>query len=200
MPTRDDAVLAFLARRRSVPLTMMTGPGPSETELDAMLELAARVPDHGRLEPWRFIVYRDGEGAQIGEKLEALSRRIRPDLAESEYERDAGRLRRAPIAIGVVFTPKEHDTIPQWEQFLSAGAVATTLVQAATAMGFGANWVTGWFSDEPEGRRILGLAPDERIAGIVHIGNCDREIAERPRPDVKSLTRVWTGPYETGED
>ncbi|WP_306117850.1 MULTISPECIES: nitroreductase [unclassified Roseitalea] len=185
--TADETVLAFLERRRSVPLTQITGPGPTEAELRRLLGIAARAPDHGRLEPWRFIVYRPEAGRAIGERLAALAERRNGPMREDERERERNRLARAPVAVGVVSTAAEHDRIPQWEQFLSAGAVAMNLVTAATAQGLAANWVTGWFCDDAQGRAIIGLAPHERMAAIVHIGHCNAVIPDRPRPDVDAL-------------
>lgn len=192
----NTAVLDFLSTRRSVPLSHMGEPGPTGPELARMLEIAARVPDHGRLTPWRFIVYPAHVGQEIGEALVDLASRRFPDKPEAELERDRNRLQRAPVAIGVVSRPHHHETIPDWEQFLSAGAVAMNLVSAALASGFAANWVTGWFCDDAEGRAILGLAPKERMAGIVHIGSSDREVPDRPRPDIGTITSVYNGPYD----
>lgn len=192
----NSAVLDFLSTRKSVPLSHMGEPGPSGQQLARMLELAVRVPDHGRLTPWRFIVYPAHVGEDIGERLADLATRRDPDKPETELERDRKRLLRAPVAIGVVSRPQHHDTIPDWEQFLSAGAVAMNLVHAALASGFAANWVTGWFCDDAEGRAILGLAPRERMVGIVHIGSTDRDVPERPRPQVGEIISVYDGPYE----
>jgi len=189
------SVVEYLKTRRSVPLTMMGGPGPDETELREMLEIAARSPDHGRLEPWRFIVYREAAGRAIGEKLAARAQERNGPMDEEQIERERNRLLRAPVAVGVVAVTKQHETIPAWEQFLSAGAVAMNLVHAANALGFCANWVTGWYSDDAKGRAILGLSPDEQMAGIVHIGSCDRDIPDRPRPDVDALTSEYSGEY-----
>lgn len=191
----SKSVVEYLKTRRSVPLTMMCGPGPDAGSLHEMLEIAARTPDHGRLEPWRFIIYREAAGREIGEKLADRAQELNGPMAEDQVERERNRLLRAPVAIGVVAVTKEHEKIPAWEQFLSAGAAAMNLVHAANALGFCANWVTGWYSDDEKGRAILGLAPDERMAGIVHIGSCDREIADRPRPDVGALTEEYSGEY-----
>jgi nitroreductase len=190
------SVVEYLKTRRSVPLTMMCGPGPDAEQLHEMLEIAARTPDHGRLEPWRFIIYREAAGRQIGEKLAARAQEMNGPMPDDQIERERNRLLRAPVAIGVVAVTKEHDKIPAWEQFLCAGAVAMNLVHAANALGFRANWVTGWYSDDEKGRAILGLAPDERMAGIVHIGSCERDIADRPRPDVNALASEYSGEYE----
>ena len=194
--TKTNAVIDYLRSRKSLPLTMMSEPGPSESELRDMLEIASRTPDHGRLEPWRFIVYRDEAGREIGEKLAIRAQEINGPMADDQIERERNRIRRAPVAIGVVAVTKESEKIPAWEQFLSAGAVAMNLVHAANAYGYKANWVTGWYSDDEKGRAILGLSPEERMAGIVHIGSSDREIAERPRPDVDSLISDYSGEYQ----
>ena len=190
---RVDAVLDFLARRRSVPLSQFRGPGPNEAELLELLTIAARVPDHGRLEPWRFIIVRPQAGRKIGDGLAELARKKRGPLSEDEVDRERNRLARAPIAVIVVHVPKQHETIPDWEQFLSAGAVATTLVTAATAAGFAVNWVTGWYSDDADARALLGLTAQERVAGIVHLGHHDKPIPDRPRPDVRSLITEHKG-------
>ncbi|MAZ16525.1 MAG: nitroreductase [Ahrensia sp.] len=194
--TKTNAVIDYLRSRKSLPLTMMSEPGPSESELRDMLEIAARTPDHGRLEPWRFIVYRDEAGREIGEKLAVRAQEINGPMPDDQIERERNRIRRAPVAIGVVAVTKESEKIPAWEQFLSAGAVTMNLVHAANAYGYKANWVTGWYSDDEKGRAILGLSPNERMAGIVHIGSSDREIAERPRPDIESLISDYSGEYQ----
>ncbi|GAB4362237.1 MAG: nitroreductase [Oricola sp.] len=194
--TMNRSVIDYLKTRRSVPLTMIHGPGPDAGQLREMLEIAARSPDHGRLEPWRFVIYREQAGREIGEKLAARAQEINGPMPDDQIERERNRLLRAPVAVGVVSVTREHEKIPAWEQFLSAGAVAMNLVHAANAFGFCANWVTGWYSDDAKGRAILGLAPQERMAGIVHIGSCDRDIADRPRPDVDTLTSEYAGEYE----
>lgn len=192
----SESVVEYLKTRRSVPLTMIGGPGPDAGQLREMLEIASRTPDHGRLEPWRFIVFREQAGREIGEKLAVRAQELNGPMAEDQIERERNRLLRAPVAIGVVAVTKEHEKIPAWEQFLCAGAVAMNLVHAANALGFRANWVTGWYSDDEKGRAIMGLAPDERMAGIVHIGSSDRDIADRPRPDVDALTSEYSGEYK----
>ncbi len=140
-------------------------------------------------------MYRAENAGEIADKVEKLAEEVNGPLADDQRERERNRLRRAPVAVGVVSTAAPHEKIPEWEQFLSAGAVAMNLVHAVNASGFAANWVTGWFCDHPRGRAILGLAPHERMAGIVHIGSCDREIAERPRPDVDALISDYSGEY-----
>lgn len=192
----NPTALSFLKERKSVPLTQVTGPGPTETELAELLEIAARAPDHGRLEPWRFIIYRGDAVLRAGDRLAALAVKRRGELPESELERERNRLNRAPLAVGVISCVNSESHIPEWEQFLSAGAVAMNLLSAATAAGFAANWITGWFCDDEEGRAIIGLQPHERVAGIVHIGNCDVKIPDRPRPDVGAITSIYEGPAD----
>lgn len=192
----DNPVIEYLQSRRSVPLTMLREPGPDAAQLREIMQIAARSPDHGRLEPWRFIIYREAAGREIGEKLAARAQELNGPMTEEQIERERNRLLRAPVAVGVVAVTRAHDTIPAWEQFLSAGAVAMNLVHAANAFGFGANWVTGWYSDDEKGRAILGLSPDERMAGIVHIGSRAAEVPDRPRPDIDKLVAEYSGEYE----
>lgn len=193
--TDRNSVLSYLKHRRSVPLSMMEEPGPTDDQLSDIIAISIRTPDHGRLAPWRFIVYRDEAGQAIGEKLAGLAVERQGPLPDDKLQRERNRLRRAPVAVGVVSSISNVEKIPDWEQFLSAGAVAMNLVHAANAHGFAANWVTGWFCDDPDGRAILGLAPHERMAGIVHIGSCDREIPERERPEVSEVVSEYAGPW-----
>ena len=193
MMEENRPVLEFLKTRKSVPLTQLTGPGPNDEQLADLLEIAARVPDHGRMEPWRFIIYRGDAVLEAGEALAALAQKKNGPMSDEEIERERNRLNRAPLAVGVVSNVTDAGHIPEWEQFLSAGAAAMNLVTAATAMGFGANWVTGWYSDDAEARAIIGLQSHEKMAGIVHIGSYERAIPDRPRADVKALTFEYAG-------
>jgi nitroreductase len=191
----DAAAIKFLEARQSIPVSQIGEPGPDEATLAKILELAVRVPDHGRLEPWRFIIYR-GEakhlaGQHIAERLDERDGPLPADV----YDRELKRLSRAPLVIGVVSCPKPHERIPEWEQFLSAGAVAHNINFAARAYGFVSNWVTGWFADDREAMRRLGVGMHERFAGFVHIGTFNDPFPERPRPDVKNLVSDYTGPY-----
>ncbi len=188
-------VIDFLSQRKSVPISAIGEPGPSEADIETILSIASRVPDHGRLEPWRFILYRGEIRHEIGEKLAALADRKEGPLDPQRLDQERRRFARAPLVIGVVFVPKEHERIPEWEMFLSAGAAAMNLTLAANALGYATNWITNWYSDDAEGRKTLGLAPNERVAGFVHIGTFDGTVPERPRPDAKALTSEYTGPY-----
>lgn len=191
-----SAIVDFLSKRISPPIQELKEPAPNDAEINEMIRIATRVPDHGRLEPWRFILYRGDARLKVGEMLADLAEKRDGPLHEGARRKELTRFSRAPLVIGVVSSPKEHATIPQWEMFLSGGAVAMNLVHAANALGYRTNWITNWYSDTEEGRRILGLAPHERIIGFVHIGTHKGEVPERPRPDAASLITEYAGPWE----
>jgi nitroreductase len=127
--------------------------------------------------------------------LAELAQQREGPLPEGRIAQEKARFSRAPLVIGVISSPKENPKIPQWEMFLSGGAAAMTLVIAANAMGYRTNWITNWYSDTEEGRKILGLAPHERVVGFVHIGTFDGSVPERPRPDVSKLYADYSGPW-----
>lgn len=187
-----DALTDYLKTRRSVPPAQMSEPGPDRETLRSMLTIAARVPDHGKLAPWRFIVFdRAGREALIA-GLERIAR-THPDEREGRIraEKTAG-LGHAPLIVGVVSAPiADHPKIPLWEQQLSAGAVCLNLAHAAAAHGFAAQWLTGWYAYDPQARRWLGLVDGEALAGLMHMGTSAAPTIERDRPDVDGLTRSW---------
>lgn len=185
--TAAPAVLAFLARRRSASALSLEAPGPTDAELTDLLSLAARVPDHGKLSPWRFIVLTGEAKVTFAARLDAIAG-ARPD--SHKLQAKLGKLKAPPLGVAVVSRTVEGD-IPAWEQLLSAGAVCTTLLYAATAMGYGANWITDWYAYDPEARAALGLSTDEQVAGFVFIGTSAEAPQERVRPEVAALTTVW---------
>ncbi len=189
-------IIDFLLTRTSAPIQDLQGPGPSEEEIQTMLRVASRVPDHGRLVPWRFILYRGDARVQVGEKLAALAEQREGPLNDGRRTQELTRFSRAPLVIGVVSSPREHPKIPQWEMFLSGGAAAMNLVIAAGALGYGANWISNWYSDVEEGRAILGLAPHERVIGFIHIGNYSGTPFERPRPEIETVVSDYSGPWQ----
>lgn len=191
-----NPIIDFLLTRSSAPIPELREPAPSDAEIETMIRIASRVPDHGRLEPWRFILYRGDARVAVGEKLAALAELREGPLTEGRRQQELARFSRAPVVIGVVSSPKEHPKIPQWEMFLSGGAAAMNLVIAANALGYATNWITNWYSDVEEGRRILGLAPHERVIGFLHIGTFAGAAPERPRPDVSTLYADYSGPWE----
>ena len=179
-------VLPFLARRRSSSALMLAEPAPSPQELDQLLRVAARVPDHGKLAPWRFIVLEGEAKAAFARRLEALAE----GRGDGRSAAKLAKLKLPPLGVAVVFHPRAGE-IPEWEQQLSAGAVCTTLLYAALAMGYGANWITDWYAYDDEAQAILGLTPEERVAGFVFIGTSKEPPLERERPDLEGLVTRW---------
>ena len=176
----------LLLSRRSGSAKAMTGPGPSPEELQTILRAAARAPDHGKLFPWRCIVFEGEARARMGELLVQCLREtetVTPERAALE----AGRFLRAPVVVGVVSRVREAIPIPEWEQQLSAGAVCQTMLIAAHALGYVANWITEWCAYHPLVLERLGLKPGERIAGFVYIGKSTVGLEERPRPDLEKI-------------
>lgn len=196
--TGAEAMLALLERRRSVDPDFLVAPGPDAGQLDRLLCIAARVPDHGMLEPWRFIVL-EGEarvavsariGAAFAAALEsdmAEFARANPEKAERQRAKMPRVFARAPVVVVVVGRARADAPKPEIEQVLSAGAVCMNLVVAATAMGFGANWLTGWPAYDSRAHAILGLAAGETVAGFIHLGTPARATPERRRPDMAAL-------------
>ncbi|HEY9236173.1 MAG TPA: nitroreductase [Phenylobacterium sp.] len=179
-------VLRFLATRRSASAVTLGGPGPSADEIRTLIALATRVPDHGKLAPWRFIVL-EGEGkAAFAAKLEALAQ----SRGDTKAAAKLVKLKTPPMGVAVVSATRNHE-IPQWEQLLSSGAVCTTLLYAAQAMGYGANWITDWYAYDGEAKAILGLSPEENVAGFVLMGTPREPPLERERPNPAALTTVW---------
>lgn len=190
-----STIMDFLLSRASVPIQDLQAPGPDDAEIARIIAAASRVPDHGRLAPWRFIVYRGEAREEIGRKLAALAEEREGPLPEGRRNQELTRFSRAPVVVGVVSTPKEHPKIPGWEKFLSGGMAAMNLIIAANALGYHTNMITNWYSDVAQGRAILGLAPEERVVGFVHIGSYDGAPSDRPRPDVEALVSEYAGPW-----
>ena len=181
-----DAI-ELLKVRRSVKPREMSGPGPSPAELDTILTIGARVPDHGKLTPWRFIVFEGDARARAGEIIARVFARKNPSASVSEIETEKRALTDAPLVIGVVSCTKSHPKVPAWEQQLSAGASAMNLVTAATALGYGANWLTGWFAFDRDVLDGFGLKPDEKLVGFIHIGTPSKPSQDRPRPALSDI-------------
>ena len=184
-PSSDT--LELLARRRSSVAKNMTDPGPSTDQLEALLKIAARVPDHGKLHPWRFIVF-DGEArTEFSRKLETRFRVTEPDAPPERYALERIRFERAPVVVAVISSLKDTSKIPEWEQILSAGAVCQNLLIACNAMGFAAQWLTEWYAYDEVMTAEMGLNEAERVAGFIYIGTASEEPTERKRqsPDVE---------------
>ena len=181
--------LAFLARRRSASALSLTAPAPSDAELETLLRLATRVPDHGKLFPWRFVVLKGEAKRRFIAGLEAIAG-ARPN--GERLVAKLGKIKAPPLTLAVISRASDGE-IPEWEQRLSSGAVCMTLIIAAQAMGYGANWITDWYAYDAEAGRLLGLEPGERVAGFVHLGACAEPPLERVRPDVATLVTEWQG-------
>jgi nitroreductase len=185
--------LDLLLTRRSVKAAMLTEPGPTPGQLTTILTAAARVPDHKKLEPWRFIVF-EGEaraafGRVLGE-LCAAEDKEPPSAARIEIERT--RLLRAPAVVAVISRTTPTPGAPEWEQVLSCGAACQNLCLAANAMGFGTCWITEWYAYSPGVRSALGLAANEKVAGFIYMGTANERQADRDRPDLTRITSRWT--------
>jgi nitroreductase len=178
-----NPMIEFLERRRSVSALQLAAPGPDEAALARLLAIAARVPDHGKLAPWRFLVIEGEAKARLEARLEAIAKG-RPDA--TKLSAGLKKLARPPLCVAVISQVKEAP-ITEWEQVLSAGAVCMNLLTASLAMGFGANWLTEWYAYDEAARRLLGLVPGERVAGMVMIGTAASKPDERPRPDPAEL-------------
>jgi len=179
--------LDLLKTRRSVKPMELTGPGPSASETETMLTIASRVPDHGKLVPWRFILFEGDSRHAAGEKIAAAFAADHPEAPPDQIEFERRRLARAPLVIAVVSRAAPHVKIPEWEQVLSAGAAAMSLVFAAHALGYAANWITEWYAYDRRVLDAIGLSPQERIAGFVHIGRPVRPSEDRPRPPLTEI-------------
>ncbi|WP_181703213.1 nitroreductase family protein [Chthonobacter albigriseus] len=184
--------LTLLKTRRSIPAAFLAEPAPSDADIETLLTIASRVPDHGKLAPWRFILFRGDSRRRAGEKLAQLLAERDPSLPEARLEEERNRLARAPLVVGVVSRAAEHVKIPIWEQQLSAGAASMSLVIAAHAMGYAACWLTEWPSYDAEAGRILGLKEGERFAGLVHIGTPTVPAQDRPRPALADIVSAWS--------
>ena len=181
--------LELLKTRRSVKPIELVGPGPSAEQIDTLVTVASRVPDHGKLVPWRFIVFEGEARLAAGAAIAEAFRSDHPEATAEQIMFERNRLARAPLVVAVVSRAAPHVKIPEWEQQLSAGAAAMNLVTAAHALGYAATWITEWYAYDRRVLDALGLGVQERIAGFVHIGRASRPPEDRPRPP---LTEIMT--------
>jgi nitroreductase len=177
----------LLKTRRSVKPMELIAPGPSPAELQTLLTIASRVPDHGKLTPWRFIVFEGEARAAAGEKIAAVFKSANPQASADQIDFERNRLARAPLVVAVVSRAGPHAKIPLWEQELSSGAAAMNLVTAAHALGYAASWLTEWYAYDRAALDALGLASNEKIAGFVHIGTPVKPPEDRPRPGLSQI-------------
>jgi len=192
LPSKNETVLEFLKTRRSNLAKLMLEPGPTEEDLNTILEIGARVPDHRKLSPWRYIVFQGDSRANFGKHIASAFMKNNPDMPLDRSLFESQRFLRAPLIIGVISSPVEClRGTPLWEQQLSAGAVCFNLCLAAQAQGFGAQWLTEWYAYDADVNRALGLGPQESVAGYIYIGTVEVPPAERARPEMAEKLSYW---------
>lgn len=194
MPQFNDtsSVLSLLATRKSASAKAMGAPGPTPQQLAEILRLAVRVPDHGKLAPWRFILWEGEARAAFGDVMRARWQQLHPEHGEQTLGLAHGLFLRAPVVLGVVSAAQEHPKIPIWEQQLSAAAVCMNILYAATAMGIGCQWNTDWVTYDADIAAAMGLKPHEKLAGLIYFGTPTAPLEDRPRPDPAALLTRWS--------
>ena len=186
-----SSILNLLKTRKSASAKAMGGPGPNPEQLAIILSCAVRVPDHGKLQPWRFILWEGEARASFGAVMRARWQELYPDHGDQSLDMTAGLFGRAPMVLAVVSAAADHPKIPQWEQQMSAGAVCMNILLAAAALGIGCQWNTGWMAYDAEMMKAMGLTPHERLAGLMYLGTPGGPLEDRPRPDASSLLTRW---------
>jgi nitroreductase len=185
--------LDLLKTRRSLKPIEMTGPSPSPAELEVILTIGARVPDHGKMVPWRFIVFEGNARLKAGEIFARVFQAKNTAATADQVEAEKKRFNHAPLVIAVVSRTAPNPKVPPWEQELSAGASAMNIVHASHALGFAACWLTGWMAFDRDVLNELGLKPDEKIAGFIHIGRASGTVEDRPRPALSEIVTRFGG-------
>lgn len=189
-----SSILALLKSRKSASAKAMTAPGPTPAQISEILDIAVRVPDHGKLAPWRFILWEGDARNDFGEVMKARWRELHPEHGADSLDFVKGLFLRAPAVLAVVSSAAVHPKIPVWEQQLSAGAVCMNILMAATAMGIGCQWNTDWIAYDAEIARAMGLKPHEKAAGLIYLGTPAAPLEDRPRPDAAALLTRWHTP------
>jgi nitroreductase len=185
--------LHLLETRRSVAPVALSGPGPTPSELDTLLRIGARVPDHGKLTPWRFIVFQGEARERAGDIVAAAFAKREPEAEATRIAAERRRMTMAPLIIGVVSRAGPHVKIPEWEQTLSAGAVCMNILIAAKAMGYAGAWLTNWFSYDRSVLSQFGVDDAERMAGFIHLGHAESIPEDRPRPALENIVTYFSG-------
>lgn len=183
----------FLNQRRSTPSRQLGLPAPSSEQLRQILASSMRVPDHGKLAPWRILAIEGAARLQLGEFLAQRTLTLDPAAPAAAIEKDRQRFSHAPLVLTVIAAPQQHPKVPEIEQILSAGSVCFAMLQAAQALGFGAQWLTGWPAYDAAVTAHLGLRDGESIIGFIHIGSTKEPTPERLRPSLDEHFSVWNG-------
>lgn len=186
-----NQIIEALGKRRSVLVDQLGAPGPNAEQIATLLRLATRIPDHGKLTPWRFILIEGAARDDFGALIAGRFLELNPTFPAKRIDYERQRPHRAPVIIAVISCAADHPRIPQWEQILSCGAACFSLLTAATAMGFGAQWITEWIAYDAVIATGLGLQSDEKIGGFIYIGTAATPPQERDRPDPDSLLTRW---------
>ncbi len=186
-----SSLLTFLKTRKSASAKAMGGPGPDALQLRDVLAIAVRVPDHGKLNPWRFIVFEGDARGKVGDRFAARFAELHPEYQAENIAFQKGLFLRAPVVVAVVSTAADHAKIPVWEQQMSAAAVCYNLVLAAQAYGFDAQWQSDWVAYDAGAKTAMGLLASENVAGLIYIGTSSVPLEDRPRPDAAALTTRW---------
>ena len=171
----------------------MKAPGPTPAQLERILEAATRVPDHGKLTPWRFVVFEDEARAAFGNHLARLFRDANPSSIDELVEQERRRLMRAPAVIAVISRASGNAKVPEWEQILSAGAVCMSILMATHAQGLTASWLTEWYAYDARVRPLLDMQAHERVAGFIYLGTPALPLEDRPRPELETIVSRWQG-------
>ncbi len=190
MPT-NAALIDFLKTRRSVGIGFLAEPGPSAEELNEILAIGTRVPDHGKFVPWRLVIIDGDARIRAGEKLAEIAKRNRPEIDEASLANERRQFLPAPLTIGVIYSPRPNPKAPEIEQILSAGTVCYNLCQAAFAFGYAASWVTRWYAFDVAAQEMLGARAGERFVGFVHIGTPTTTPEDRDRPNLADVVTRW---------
>ena len=193
LPSHRPDLVDYLATRRSNLAKVMTSPGPDAAMRDGLLEIAARVPDHRKLAPWRFVTFEGRARSDFGQHIASAFMVANPAAPADRAVFEGARLNRAPLVVAVISAPVDCPRgTPRWEQELSAGAVCLTLCMAAQAHGFGAQWLTEWYAYDDTVNAALGLTSEERVAGYIYIGTPEIPAKPRARPDMSTRVSAWS--------
>ncbi|MDG1438484.1 MAG: nitroreductase, partial [Emcibacteraceae bacterium] len=180
-------------RRRSLTVKDMTGPGPTDDEIQEILAIASRVPDHKKQVPWRYIIFKDNARQQFGSELRKIFKKNNPEVDNELLNFEENRLMRAPLVIAVISQASPHNPkVPEWEQILTAGAVCQNILLSANALGYAGQWLSEWYAYDVDVLNVMKLEKEERVAGFLYIGRATKEPAERGRPNVEQITEYWS--------
>ena len=188
---RNEPLIDYLKTRRSVGLGFLGEPGPTPAELEEILTIGVRVPDHGKFAPWRLVLFQGDDRIRVGEKLAEMAKRNRPDIDEASLDIERRQFLPAPLTIGVIFSPKPNAKAPEFEQLLSAGNVCMSLSHAAFALGFAATWNSRWYGFDTAAQQMLGVRGGERFVGFIHIGTPTIKPEDRERPALADIVTRW---------